>query len=336
MAMGEYLMIPLISVIIPVYNVSQYLSQCIQSVLAQTYRNFEIILVDDGSTDDSSKICDTYAERDSRIRIKHQNNGGVSSARNEGLQLAQGKYITFVDADDWVENDYLAELLKNMPEFGMTVCEFTTNKDEMISSGSADILNREEAYISLCSSHGIGGFCWGKLFNNELIKRTGIKFDLEVTVCEDLIFVSHYLNKCSPMIEYIHKKIYHYRINLKGATLGRYHQSKTKCKRKYVTEFDGCLKAAEYAVNDLAVQKAFQMRTTKGACNTLRAIVTMHDIDKEIYRRCLIYVRSHCMIFIRSPINVNSSKISVLLCTISPRIEFFVFNICMKIKKYKL
>ena len=93
----------LISVIIPVYNVAEYLPQCLDSVVSQTYRNLEIITVDDGSTDGSGTICDQYAEKDSRFRVIHKANGGVSSARNEGLKTAVGDLIGFVDADDWIE-----------------------------------------------------------------------------------------------------------------------------------------------------------------------------------------------------------------------------------------
>ena len=101
---------PLISVIVPVYNVERYLPRCIESILKQTYTNFELILVDDGTPDRSGIICDRYAEKDSRIRVIHKENGGVSTARNAGIDAAKGEWITFVDSDDWVSVKYL-ELL---------------------------------------------------------------------------------------------------------------------------------------------------------------------------------------------------------------------------------
>ena len=94
----------LISVILPVYNVQQYLEKCIESVVNQTYKNLEIILIDDGSTDMSGKICDEFAEKDGRIKVIHSKNGGVSAARNIGLDIATGEYIGFVDSDDWIES----------------------------------------------------------------------------------------------------------------------------------------------------------------------------------------------------------------------------------------
>ena len=100
----------LISIIIPVYNVQQYLSRCIDSVLRQTYPHFELILVNDGSPDESPQICDDYAKRDGRIKVIHKTNGGLSSARNAGLDIALGAYITFVDSDDWIHEQYLEKL----------------------------------------------------------------------------------------------------------------------------------------------------------------------------------------------------------------------------------
>ena len=108
---------PLISVIVPVYNVAEYLSRCVDSILAQSYENLQIILVDDGSTDDSGKICEEYAKKDARIQVIHQNNGGLSSARNAGLDLASGEYIGFVDSDDWIEPEMYAEMLARMEKY---------------------------------------------------------------------------------------------------------------------------------------------------------------------------------------------------------------------------
>ena len=107
---------PTVSVIIPVYNTSLYLSRCLNSVLSQTHRDLEVILVDDGSTDASPALCDEYADKDARVRVIHQENGGLSAARNAGLELACGDYIGFVDSDDWIELDmyaYLIDLLEH-------------------------------------------------------------------------------------------------------------------------------------------------------------------------------------------------------------------------------
>ena len=107
---------PVISIIVPVYNVEKYIHQCIDSILLQTFTDFEVLLVDDGASDHSGSICDEYAHRDSRIRVFHQENAGVSVARNKGLCEAIGEYVTFVDSDDWIKPDYLNELYKCLLE----------------------------------------------------------------------------------------------------------------------------------------------------------------------------------------------------------------------------
>ena len=107
-------MYDLISVVIPVYNVEKYLEKCLDSVVEQTYRNLEIILVDDGSTDNSGAICDRYAQKDSRVVVIHQKNGGLSKARNVGIDTATGKYISFIDSDDYVGSCYIETLYKEI------------------------------------------------------------------------------------------------------------------------------------------------------------------------------------------------------------------------------
>ncbi len=102
----------LISVVIPAYNVGKYIDKCIDTVLTQTYSNIEIILVDDGATDDTAEICDNYAKKDNRVKVIHKKNGGLSDARNAGIDAAKGKYITFIDSDDYIADDYVEFLYK--------------------------------------------------------------------------------------------------------------------------------------------------------------------------------------------------------------------------------
>ena len=115
-------MAPLISVIIPVYNVEKYLRRCLDSVVAQTYRNLEIICVDDGSVDESGKICDQYAVRDARIKVIHQENQGLSAARNRGLDAAEGAYIAFVDSDDYILEDMYKKMLDKLLNYNVDLC----------------------------------------------------------------------------------------------------------------------------------------------------------------------------------------------------------------------
>ena len=114
----------MISIIVPVYNTEKYLDRCIQSILSQTYTDFELLLINDGSTDSSGAICDKYAEQDSRVRVFHKENGGVSSARNVGLDNAKGEWVTFCDSDDWVENCWLDTFVENSENTDLVVQGF--------------------------------------------------------------------------------------------------------------------------------------------------------------------------------------------------------------------
>ena len=107
----------LISIIVPVYNVEKYLNRCIDSLISQTYQNIEIILVDDGSTDSSSEIVDGYLKKDNRIKVFHKDNGGLSDARNKGIEISKGKYLSFVDSDDYVTNTYIETLYNTIIEY---------------------------------------------------------------------------------------------------------------------------------------------------------------------------------------------------------------------------
>lgn len=148
---------PLITVIIPCYKVEQYLPKCINSVLTQTYTNLEIILVDDGSPDNCGNICDNYAQKDSRIKVIHKTNGGLSDARNKGIDIAHGEYITFIDSDDYVSNDYIEVLYNLLKENNaqMSIClpycisEMNETIIRINNKNKKIIFNSEEALISM-------------------------------------------------------------------------------------------------------------------------------------------------------------------------------------------
>ena len=134
----------LVSVIVPVYNVEEYLARCVDSILSQTYRNLEVILVDDGAKDSSGAICDSYAQRDSRVKVVHKENGGLSSARNAGIDIARGEYLEFVDSDDWLEPDAVESMLH----------QAVVHQVELVLGGRWDVSARTgEKKLGLCPSH---------------------------------------------------------------------------------------------------------------------------------------------------------------------------------------
>lgn len=170
----------LVSIIVPVYNVEKYLERCIQSLVNQTYSELEIILVDDGSTDLSSKICDEWVKRDSRISVIHKKNGGLSDARNAGMKIVKGEYVCFVDSDDVVHKDFLKSLLILLNEYNADFVEgvaqkFTEKFDtSMDSEIEIEIYNRERAMLELIAERKIRQTVWNKLYRRELIE--GIEF----------------------------------------------------------------------------------------------------------------------------------------------------------------
>lgn len=190
-----------ISVIVPVYNVEKYLSQCVESILAQTFTNFELLLVDDGSKDGSGAICDEYAEKDSRIRVFHTENKGVSAARNLGIKEASADWICFVDSDDWVENDYLStfcqnELTGNSIVYQRIMCDFEMypikNKPFFVYEDKLIRLNQIQKCLV---SYRIlsDGYITAKLYNKTIIQENHIEFCEDLDLFEDLLFVRTYL-----------------------------------------------------------------------------------------------------------------------------------------------
>lgn len=137
------LMDELITIIVPIYNVENYLQRCVNSILTQTYTNIEIILVNDGSPDNCGVICDEYSKIDSRIKVLHKDNGGLSDARNAGLEIAQGYYVTFIDSDDWISNEYVEKLhtLLKDSNADISICNFIkTSKEDFVNEDSEEII----------------------------------------------------------------------------------------------------------------------------------------------------------------------------------------------------
>ena len=168
--------LPLISVIVPVYNVEKYLNRCVNSIANQTYKNLEIILVDDGATDSSGKLCDQLASQDERIKVIHKMNGGLSDARNVGLSNANGEYICFIDSDDWIEKNYVQYLYELMLDNSCEIagcsyrkCEDICKESESAISYESKVYGKEEA-MSLLIDNLIQQVVWNKLYKKSLIE----------------------------------------------------------------------------------------------------------------------------------------------------------------------
>jgi len=211
--------IPQISIIVPVYNAELYLDECIKSILNQSFSDFELILVDDGSVDKSWKICDKYRETDDRITVIHIVNGGVSNARNTALKIVKGEFVCFVDSDDTVDVKHLENFIKNLtPEINLYIQQIiieNNGKQKSINYNQYGIVQLKDALqINCLSAHG---YACGKLYRTSLIKMHNIEFDSNVKFSEDLLFVLKF-SLYSDKIFYINFYGYHYYLHIGSAT----------------------------------------------------------------------------------------------------------------------
>lgn len=197
-----------VSVVVPIYNVEDYLNKCVNTIVNQTYKNLEIILVDDGAKDNSGALCDKWAEKDDRIKVVHKENGGLSSARNAGMDVATGDYIMFEDSDDWLEVELIEKCVeritkdssdlvifgyKKVDEQGENLGEFTFGNNTINKEDLTDQLFQRIVEMSF-------GYAWNKLYDFNVIKKSGLKNDSSIIDREDLVFnmqmLSHW-NKIS-------------------------------------------------------------------------------------------------------------------------------------------
>ena len=209
-----------VSIIVPVYNVDNVLHYCVDSILAQTYNDFELILVDDGSTDKSGEICDRYADENDKIKVVHIENSGVSKARNTGIEIAKGDYICFIDSDDFISEDYIEELLKAHNQFSDCEniwCGFQTVTDYNSSNPKTNLASNSEKYsfysrseIMTLHEKWLSQMPWNKLFKTSIIKENNIRFPDDLSLGEDLLFNLHYLDNSNGAIAVINKPLNFY------------------------------------------------------------------------------------------------------------------------------
>lgn len=208
--------LPLVSVIVPVYNVEKYIRKCIESIIQQNYTNLEIIIVDDGSPDNSGKIADEYAAADSRIRVIHQKNSGVATARNKGMKTSTGEFILFVDSDDWISTNHIEHLMKLQglqdADMCMTTEFFTQKSDRQISEEIIVTMRPDEAAVLLLSPKMVVGSC-NKLYRKSFLVDNSIYQNEKLFSGEGL----HFIVTAAEHANYVtisNRKIYYYRRNV--------------------------------------------------------------------------------------------------------------------------
>ncbi len=211
----------MISIIVSVYNVEKYFEICMESLIGQTYEDFEIIVIDDGSTDGSAAICDKWAKKDSRIQVVHQENQGLAAVRNKGLELARGEYIAWVDSDDYVDKFYLEKMLEARERTGadMVMCSFYTDTDGEVEYTGRNLFHAEEmnrqTFLERRYTYGMYSVVWNKFLLREAYR--GVRFPVG-RVFEDSSVMRRLTKNCKKIVV-IEEPLYFYRRHKESITL---------------------------------------------------------------------------------------------------------------------
>ena len=261
--------IPAISIIVPVYKAEKYLSRCVDSLLEQTFTSFEVLLIDDGSPDHSGDMCNDYAAKDSRVLTFHKANGGVSSARQYGMDRAQGEYVIHADPDDWVEPTMLQELYEKAKteKSDMVICDFYISNEhhDIYVKQKPESLRHQVVLRNLFQY--LHGSCWNKLVKRSCCQMYGVSYSQELSFCEDLYFNAMLL-KNPIRISYLEKAFYHYdqTINL-NSIVSKYDQNSFNydimLKNKFCALLSdtSCISFCEKRMGWLVVSRAFLGKT---------------------------------------------------------------------------
>ncbi len=306
----------MISVIVPVYNVEKYIRECLDSILSQTISSFELILVDDGSTDNSGQICDEYAQKDDRIRVFHKENGGLSSARNKGLDEVRGDYICFVDSDDRIRRDYLEKLYAavSLGRADLAFCDieapklagagYEYPKDRFVNLSPEDA--GKWLYDDRTRDYVLMVVAWNKMYSKEIFD--GLRFP-EGRIHEDEFMIGPVLSRCG-MLSFVPDKLYDYRDNATGIT-----SSANRLNINHLDCVDALVDRIRQALDE--ENREFAIETLK---NALYKCARFYGEAKECgYKDLLVasnkkYVKTY-----------NSYK---GLFTIKQRMKYFFFVIC--------
>ncbi len=302
----------LVSVIVPVYNVAPYLDECLESICCQTYKELEIILVDDGSTDGSGDICDEWCKKDQRVRVIHKENGGVSNARNEGLRICGGDLISFIDSDDWIDLDMYEKLVKCLIETHSDVAmcgyvDYPHGQPVNIGCFPVDPCDFTGAVYQIIRRRGYFTSSCAKIFSRDLVFKDGIfqPFDSALDYGEDEVWVFQILRNCKK-VSFVPEPLYYWRPREGSITRLR------TITDKNMTLLDAKKKALSLLPNDARLQKIARGRVFND-CFSLKVLAYCSG-DKEAQRTVSREIRSMLWDWIRSPevIFLRKCKLCVL------------------------
>ena len=312
----------LISIIIPVYNVYQYLECCLKSVLTQTYHNLEIILIDDGSIDGSGNICDEYAQRDSRIVVLHQMNRGVSSARNKGIEMARGDYVLFIDADDYIDRSYVKSLYEKLNLADVVICGYRrkTGNQGLRLLEKEGLLEREELFFHVMCTNVIHGSCWNKIFSRKILENCNITFHENIDIGEDMVFVTEYLQHCTSYY-YINKPLYFYRMNEQSAL--HYTYSTKKFNEKNISCLDCIALLEDIAEHENEeIRNCIGYRAVRSSIRLMLQMILGDYADQSVMKRIRVICRRNYWRYIRVKAGTGLEKIFGLILCFSPYLGY--------------
>lgn len=308
---------PVISIIIPVYNTEPYLRKCIDSILKQTFIDLECLLIDDGSSDKSPEICDEYAGKDNRVIVVHQKNAGVSAARNTGIQAARGKYIAFVDSDDYVLQGMYYSLLNEMvhEEKDTSCCGYVHNGKEYVPSFNLDNISTAGIVYHL-ENRLLFGLVWNKIYNLEIINNHSVRFIAGCSFGEDMIFNLQYFSKINSIC-CINRALYFYNDNTDSIT--KFKPTHSQCLTRFLN------------VSSNIIQ--LQENTSENFINRLLAL----DFQKVILLMQSLYYPRQMSYYERSKMIKSIKQFFVhhpALGTFKKNIYFILYNILMHFPIY--
>lgn len=309
----------MVSVIIPVYNVEKYIRECVDSVIKQTYRDIEIILVDDGSTDSSGILCDEYAKNDLRIKVIHKQNGGLSSARNAGIEIATGDYLTFVDSDDYIALDMLEQLMYAIEHFDadFVACGITSSVDKLDKNMMKDVLlyTKGETLKFILKEKKIVTSACGKLYSKELFERIRYPYGM---LYEDF-GTTYKLVDISKRIVFVDVKKYYYRCNFGSITKSKFsdkHLDYYKISEELYTFIDNKYPQLVKYVRNHSVRMSIAF---------MRRISILSFEDKNIVDFLVKDIRDSFVRYLFSGYAVLSKIYGLLIC-ISPQLALKIFK----------
>lgn len=308
-----------VSVIIPVYKVEKYLDECVQSVLNQTYKNLEIILVDDGSPDNCPKMCDEYAKADQRVRVIHKENGGLSSARNSGIEIATGDYIFFLDSDDYLGNDIIESLVSVALKHNakITACGYTSDSSKIDNGKNYEVFNlsKEQSLKCILKEKIITTSAWGKLYKAKLFET--IRFP-NGKIYEDL-GTTYKVIELVDQVVVIDSRKYYYRVNPVSITQSNF-------SKKQLDYYDIVEELERFvSENYKKYLRLVKNHVARNSISFMRKVSESGFSDKKVIAVLVKNIRKNIFGYMFSNFSMFSKLYGLFIC-ISPSLALKVFN----------